>query len=86
MPSNLKVILPDPDQLKTASFSAATPAELVKSVRGWIDENCYGASDVGGKFHVYRDNFAVATMGYNGRFNWNDSALAMGDTLKHRVA
>ena len=79
--TTLNVVIPDPHYLGGAStrvLTADTPRELSIAVRKWITESGYGASDIGALFNVYRDDAMVATVRYNARFDWNDSALADG--------
>ena len=75
----LTAIIPDPsyyDGDKRKEIYAETPSELVSNIRAFINECCYGASDVGSLFNVYRDGVRVATATYNGKFHWADPLYA----------
>lgn len=77
MNTKLIAVIPDPnriDGLDRKEIYADTPDELAKAVRQWITESGYGARDVGGKFNVYRGGKFVASVRYNGRFDWRDNA------------
>ncbi len=50
-------------------------ADLARSLRELITTEGYGASDIGGKFPVYRDGAVVGTLCYNGRFFKADPLL-----------
>ncbi len=71
----LTAIIPDPDYYdgaKRKELHGDTPAELSRAVREWIELSCYGASAIGAIFNVFRDGNLVATVCYNGRFDWRD--------------
>lgn len=77
----LTAILPDPeylDGLKRKEIYGESPAELARELREWITISGYGASAIGSKFSVYRDGNVVATICYNGKFDWRDPAYAGG--------
>lgn len=73
----LIAIVPDPHYAcgeKRKEVYADSPEELVAKVREFIEDNCYGASDVGSTFSVFRDGNIVGDATYNGKFHWRDPA------------
>ena len=73
----LTAIIPHPngDDFR-AEIHGDHPIELSRAVRQFLVFEGYGASDVGALFNVYRDGNIVATVAYNGRFDWRDSLYA----------
>ena len=71
----LTAIIPHPngDDFR-AEIHGDHPIELSQNVRAFIMLEGYGASDVGGLFSVYREGNIVATVSFNGKFNWRDTA------------
>ena len=75
--NNLTAIIPDPNGRESrAEIHGSHPIELSQNVRAFIMLENYGASDIGSLFNVYRDGNIVATVSYNGRFDWRDSLYA----------
>ena len=73
----LTAIIPDPNGREPrAEIHGDHPIELSQNVRAFIMLENYGASDIGSLFNVYRDGNIVATVAYNGRFDWRDSLYA----------
>lgn len=73
----LIAVVPDPDYFDgkdRKEVYADTPDELVKAVREWITETGYGSRAIGAMFNVYQDGKFVASVRYNGRFDWRDNA------------
>lgn len=71
----LSVIIPDPDFTHgecRKELHADSASDLAKDVRIFIDDACYGASDVGGRFNLYRDGNQVGYIGYNGSIHFNE--------------
>lgn len=56
-------------KIKGRTITAGSLMLLREAVRRFIDDNCYGASDVGGRWKI-RGGVDVAYISYNGRF-WN---------------
>ena len=73
----LTAIIPHPngDDFR-AEIHGDTRRELSQNVRTFIMFEGYGASDIGALFNVYREGNIVATVSYNGRFDWRDSLYA----------
>ena len=44
------------------------PQDLARDLRELITQECYGASDIGGMFSVYRDGARIGDIAYNGKF------------------
>ncbi len=66
----LTAIIPDPDYVsgnKRYEAHGHNADELVNSVREFIVQAGYGASDTGSKFNVYRDGRKVGFVAYNGK-------------------
>jgi hypothetical protein len=45
------------------------PQDLARELRELITLECYGASDIGGMFSVYRDGARIGDVAYNGTFH-----------------
>ena len=73
----LTAIIPHPngDDFR-AEIHGDHPIELSRAVRTFIMFEGYGASDTGALFNVYREGNIVATLSYNGRFDWRDELYA----------
>lgn len=53
---------------KIGTVIADNVNDLTSRVRAAIDDNGYGASDVGGRWSVYMGVRKVGTLSYNGRY------------------
>ena len=74
----LTAIIPDPDYIggnSRTEIYGSDVEEMTRNVRTHIDDNGYGASDIGSIFNVYGEGVQIGTVRYNGRFDYSGDGI-----------